>query len=129
MQSLLSQTASNPYHSICYAGWKKRKLKNLFLQETEIKEQKKNKEAQLSLKRHSVSKGTWSQEKEKNIGAQLEEVALNMGVPHGFDSPLSTRCIQISLLEYQHHCMEFMAETGECCFLKVIAHYHSWLQQ
>lgn len=42
------------------------KLKNLFLQETEIKEQEQNKAAQLSLKRHSVSSGTQSQEKEEN---------------------------------------------------------------
>lgn len=127
MQSLLNQTASKPYHSICHAGWKKPwKLKNLFLQETEIKDWEKKKEAQLSLKRHSVSKGTQSPERGKNKWSILR---VKKFPQTGSWLLVAVAYTQIPSLECQHHRVQSMAETGECCFLKVIAHYHSWLQQ
>lgn len=122
----IKQPANHIIQFAMLGGRNPENWKNLLLQETEIKEREKNKEAQLSLKRHSVSKGTQSPEKEKTKQSILSVKKFPWA---GSWLLVAVGCTQIPPLECQHHCVQSMAETGECCFLKVIAHYHRWLQQ
>lgn len=79
IKGLCAQPAeSNSQQSISFnlPRWVEKtwKLENLFLQETEIKEGEKNKEAQLSLKRHSIPR----KGEKQNVIALCKKVSLNM---------------------------------------------------
>lgn len=121
-------------HSICHAEWKKknnpekpilprnRNQRAGWKQSSSVQSQNV-----FGLKRQSIPP-KWIKTT-PTVSAWCEEVSSKHPFPHGSDSPLSMKCTQTPLLQCQHCCTESMAETGECCFLKVTAHYHSWLQQ
>lgn len=126
MQSLLNQKPANPITPFAMLGGKKENWKTY-----SCKKQKSNERAGGKASSSAQSQKALSPKKrgKKNHRCSAWGSCPKHAAPRGFDSPLSVRCGQISLLERQAHCRESVAETGQCCFLKATAHYHSRLQQ